>query len=125
LNGHLFLSIFGPLVWVGFALIACPAWASESFDGKVFYLGDMHAHSGASGDAASTDLGDCTGTCGSLEGIGETARANGLDFLALTDHVNGATASLPADFLTGIQRITTLHDPVGGVVTIPGADLIF
>jgi hypothetical protein len=125
LNGHLFLSIFGPLVWVGFALIACPAWASESFDGKVFYLGDMHAHSGASGDAASTDLGDCTGTCGSLEGIGETARANGLDFLALTDHVNGATASLPADFLTGIQRITTLHDPVGGFVTIPGADLIF
>ncbi len=112
------------LYW-GFALAWSPAWAAEHFDGRVFYIGDIHAHSGASLDGASSDLGDCTGECGSLADIGVTARDNGLDFLALTDHVNGPMTSLPADYLAGLDKMASEHDPEGGFVTIPGAELMF
>jgi len=97
----------------------------ERFEGKAFYLGDIHAHSGASLDGASTDLGECTGECGSLEGISETAKGNGLDFLALTDHVNGPFSSIAPDYLAGLEQIAAGNDPETGFITIPGAELMF
>jgi len=108
-----------------FGLGRLPAHAAESFEGKTFYIGDIHAHSGVSGDGASSDIGECTGECGSLEGISAYARAEGLDFLALTDHVNGGMAADPDDFALSLERMALDHDPAGGFVAIPGAELEF
>ena len=101
------------------------ARASEAFDGQRFYFGDIHAHTGVSGDGGSSDVGDCSGDCGSLAGISAHARSFGLDFLAVTDHANGITSASSSDFALGLEEILAQHDPDGGFVTIPGADLAF
>jgi hypothetical protein len=108
------------------ALMGCGiAHGAEHFDGSVFYLGDIHAHSGVSLDGGSSDVGSCTGDCGSLADISTYARSQGLDFLALTDHVNGPSAGLPGDIILTLDRMAEDHDPEGGFVTIPGAELTF
>ena len=82
------------LVWVAVA------FGVEEFEGHTFVFGDIHAHTGASGDGGSADLGDCVrasdetpADCGSVADLGETALANGLDFLATVDHVTSAAAT--------------------------------
>ena len=86
-------------------------------------FGDIHQHTGASGDGGSSDLGVCTGECGALAEIGLRARAFGLDFLATTDHVNDDVSASVADFNKVLRRLKLEHDPEGGFVTIPGAEL--
>ncbi len=109
--------------------IAAPAHASERFAGYDFYLGDLHAHSSYSDDGASTTAGSCDTTCGALADVWTTARDNGLDFVSLTDHVNGSNSGYPqmdeSDFGDFRDFVLDAHDPEGGLVTIPGAELFF
>ena len=69
-------------------LTIATAPAAELFEGHAFYVGDLHVHSGVSGDGVSSDLNECE-PCEALEDLPLNAKNRGLDFVALTDHVNG------------------------------------
>jgi hypothetical protein len=105
--------------------------AADDFEAHRFYYGDIHAHTGASGDAGSSDMGTCleygTGApanCGAVADVGATARANGLDFLATVDHVTSATATTTTEQWEQVfQQVNDLDDPDGGFVTLPGAEI--
>ncbi len=104
--------------------------ASESFDGRTFYLGDLHVHTGSSGDGCSTDHGNIcdkdTEGAGSTEDLFTNAIANNLDFLAVTDHINGPhELSSIRDFYTVFQQVLDGHDPANGFLTIPAVELAF
>jgi hypothetical protein len=98
---------------------------AEAFGSSVFYVGDLHAHTGYSGDAGSADLGNCTGSCGNLADVFTTARDNGLDFLAITDHVNSGPALSAGEFADLNSRVLAAHDPAGGFVTLPAGEIWF
>ncbi len=102
------------------------ALASEPFEENVFYYGELHAHSGLSLDGGSTDLGNCPpGGCGDLAAYFSIARDDaGLDFAALTDHVNDDNAMDPANWPTVVQLTRDAHDPAGGFVSILGSEIL-
>lgn len=55
-----------------------------------FVFGDLHVHTGASGDGCSSDVAELPNdTCGALADLRADALAAGLDFEALTDHTDG------------------------------------
>jgi len=101
------------------------AFGAETFEGLSFYIGDPHVHTGASADGGSTDWGECEGTCGAIAELGTTARANGLDWISVTDHANGAMAEDELGYALVNATIMGIHDPDGGFVTLPGAELWF
>lgn len=111
------------------ALFVTGAPASERFAGSAYYLGDLHAHTSYSDDGASSTAGSCDTTCGVLADVWTTARDNGLDFVSLTDHVNGSGSGYPqmaeSDFGTFRDFVLAANDPTGGLVTIPGAEIFF
>jgi len=105
---------------------ARPAAAAEPFGRDVYYFGDLHAHSGYSGDAGSSDLvGTCDGSCGAFADLFTTARANDLDFVAITDHVNGSAALSASEFDILNAAVLAAHDPADGFVTLPAAEVWF
>ncbi len=108
-------------------LLALPgAHGAELFEGWAFYLGDPHFHSGASGDGGSTDIGACTtGDCAALADVQANAAAAGLDWVSLTDHVNGNDAASEGAFDTVWAAMLDAHDPDGGLVVVPGVELWF
>ncbi len=107
-------------------LLASPVQASESFAGHQFYAGDLHAHTGASKDAGSADMGECSESCGALADAVEHARTVwGLDFLAFTDHTNGAKMADEVDYHAVLAETLARHDPENGFLMIPGAELWF
>ncbi len=102
------------------------ARAAQPFGGQLFYVGDLHVHTGASGDGGSLEVGECPAeTCGSMFSIADTARANGLDFVAVADHVNGNSVSDQELFDSVFQLMLDAHDPEGGLVTVPAAEVYF
>jgi hypothetical protein len=113
------------LMWVAVA------FGVEEFEGHTFVFGDIHSHTGASGDGGSADLGHCIrasddtpADCGSVADLGEIALANGLDFLATVDHVTAVAATTTAEaFETVFHSVNELHDPSSGFVTLPGAEI--
>ncbi len=106
------------------ALIALPgsAAAAESFEGWSFFLGDPHVHTGASGDGASSDLGASCDGCGAVADLAGSARAAGLDWMAVTEHANGSRMGDPRDFSVSWQAAIAAHAPDDGFVTIPAAE---
>ena len=109
-----------------FALCLLPsALAADTFEGQGFYFGDPHVHTGASLDAGSSDLGTCEGSCGAAKDVIRTAKGNGLDWLAVVDHVNGRSTQSAADFTKVRDIVLAGHDPANGFVTIPGAEVWF
>ncbi len=114
---------------VGTVALACalgsggPAGAAETFNGHTYYLGDLHAHTGASGDGGSSDLGTCAGSCGAVADVIQLAQDNGLDFVAITDHSNGDFAASNADYATVLAEVIAGNDPTGGFITLPGSEL--
>jgi hypothetical protein len=108
-------------------LLLDAAHAVETYGDYDFYLGDLHAHTGYSGDAASADMGRCRvpGTCGNFADVFDEARDNGLDFLALSDHVNGFRSMSDVDWVTFHAAVLAAHDPANGFVTIPAGELWF
>jgi MYXO-CTERM domain-containing protein len=103
------------------------ASASEEFEGFRFYLGDLHVHTGASGDGGSSDIGSCAqpGECGALADVRDIARANGLDFVASTDHVNGPVAMEEAGWESVKQAWLGDDEGEAELVTILGAETWF
>jgi len=106
-------------------LLLAPAFAAERFDGRMYYLGDLHVHTGVSGDGYSSDLGGCApdAPCGAFADVAGIARDNGLDFLSVTDHVNGQWSAADEDFAAAHALMLEADDPEGGFVTVPGAEL--
>lgn len=107
------------------SLLATAAMATpQSFEGHTFYVGDLHVHTAASGDGYSADAGaPCIGNCGNLEDVHELALGAGLDFMAITDHVNGYVMS--DDKLFDFAHGVALDDPPEDLVVIPGAEIWF
>lgn len=113
--------MIGPL-W----LITIPAAVgSTTFEGQDFYLGDVHVHTGASTDAGSSDFNICRGSCGALADLRATAESNDLDFMVVTDHVNGAAVQTADDFEHVRDLLLDIHEPEAGFVVIPGAEVWF
>jgi hypothetical protein len=114
-----------------FALALRSALAADDFESSRFYYGDIHSHTGASGDGGSSDMGSCLqwqtdspARCGAVAEIGALARENGLDFLATVDHVTSKEATTtPEQWVEVFQRVNALNDPDGGFVTLPGAEV--
>lgn len=101
------------------------ARAAEHFEDRMFYLGDLHVHTGASGDGGATDLGTCSGECGAVAEMVDIAKANGLDFMATTDHVNGAPAATSEDWAKVTKTLEEETGPATGFIGIPGAEVWF
>ena len=101
------------------------ARAAEVHEDRTFYFGELHAHTGYSGDGGSTDLGNCQpGGCGNVADFFFTARyLAGLDFAAITDHLNGNSVIAPADWEAVIDLVNEAHDEPGGFVSLLGAEL--
>ena len=105
--------------------------AAEEFEGRRYFFGDIHAHTGASGDGGSADLGDCLrasdGTdadCGAVGDLGGLVAAAELDFFATVDHVTSvAGTTTDSAFEQVFSTVNAMHDPDGGLVTIPGAEI--
>jgi hypothetical protein len=112
-------------------LTISPSWSSDSFRGQRFFFGDLHVHTGVSGDGQSADIGilcDPEGShpCGAVNDLAENAKGNGLDFMAVTDHVNGSRAlESSADFMTVQNLMLASHDPANGFITIPAVEVWF
>jgi hypothetical protein len=102
------------------ALLVLPAaFGAEDFRGHTFYFGDLHAHTGVSPDASAMEYGNCKSpvVCGAMDELFETARANALDFVALTDH----TTSSESEFNDLLDRIRDENSST--LVTIPAIEL--
>lgn len=112
-----------PTLLLSLLALTNPAHAAEHFEGWSFYLGDPHAHTGASTDGGSLDLGATSDSYGAVADLRENAQAAGLDWLAVTDHVTGPWAADADDFDVVWQTVLDAHDPEGGFVTLPGAEL--
>lgn len=83
-------------------------------------------HTGVSGDGGSSDLDNCLADCGAFSEVMASSRANGLDFVSLSEHVNGAeVAATAAGFAMSLQAQLEADDPEGGFVTLPGAEVWF
>ena len=107
------------------------ASASEVFEGGRFYFGDIHAHTGASGDGGSSDLGTCVRSsdlspadCGSVADLGPLAWEAELDFMATVDHVTSLQGTTTDEAFEQVYSlVNALNDPAGGFVTLPGAEI--
>ncbi|MFN7142168.1 MAG: MopE-related protein, partial [Myxococcota bacterium] len=107
-------------------LTSAPARGADTFEGFRFAYGDPHAHTGLSGDGGSSDLaGTCRATCGSTTDMFDSAVAAGLDWLAITDHVNGENTADVALYEAMHARILAADDPDAGFVTVPAAEVWF
>ncbi len=106
-------------------LLTRAASAAEPFEDSVYYLGDPHAHTGVSGDGGSDDLMDCSSSCGNFATVLDTARDNGLDWVALPDHINGSQAAMAEAYDSVTQLVVAGNDPASGFITIPAAEVWF
>lgn len=115
------------MLFPALALVALPAFAADTLGETSYYLGDIHAHTGISGDGGSNDLtGTCLFDCGDFEDVYQTARDNGLDFAAVPDHVNGVRVPASSSgFSDLVDLALTENDVVGGFVTLPAAEVWF
>ncbi len=112
-------------MWFAAALLTTHAHAAETYGDALYYVGDLHAHTGYSGDGASSDLGGCTSSCGAFADVFDDARANGLDFVAIADHLNGFREVASADWDVLHAAVLAANDPEGGFVTLPAGELWF
>lgn len=97
------------------------ASAADNFEGWSYYIGDPHAHTGVSGDGYFYDAEHCP-SCGTLANVFERAKENGLDWVAITDHVN-STAISQANHFAAITQNILANDQPGTFITIPGAEI--
>ncbi len=100
-------------------LVTARALAGEVYRGMEICVGDPHAHTGLSGDGASADLQRGCAACGSLDGLLDFAAARGLDWVAVSDHVNGG-ATMDADGWLRLRDVLARPSPV---TVVPAAEL--
>ncbi len=108
------------MTFLALAALVPHALGAETFAGRTFYFGDLHAHTGVSPDGGASDLFNCMdpAVCGSLADVFTTAQDNDLDFVAFSDHSTSTTAAFN-DFLADVIAATT-----DTFVTIPAIELI-
>ena len=109
-------------------LLSASIQASETFEGNTYYLGEPHIHTGASGDGYSADLNPCSGSLcvnGAVVDFFDIAAANGLDWVAITDHGNGRSTADDADFDLVWQTVLDHDDEATGLVAIPAVEFLF
>ena len=119
------------ILWIWFVLLSPVAvHAADQFQGSRFYFGDLHIHTGVSHDGFSMDIGrhcsqnDPQDECLAVADLVDNARANGLDFVSITDHVNGGMSLTDEQaFNTVYQIVIDGHAPDDGFITIPGVEL--
>ncbi len=109
------------------SLLSGSALASDNFAGFDFYVGDPHGHTGVSEDGGSSDdpPGGCRGDCAAFADVFDTARANGLDWVALSEHVNGGNAATYDNFTMLHEAVLAANDPASGFVTVPAGEVWF
>ena len=115
-------------VWDDLTPLALQCAEIRQWKGRSFYYGDLHSHTGVSGDgyALDLDVGCPEGLiCGNYSTAAAYAREMGLDFVAITEHSNGDSIAEAALFNENIGWILDANDPDGGFVTIPGAEIWF
>ena len=114
-----------PALFVLGLVLASPAQAAEQFGDFVFYFGELHAHTGLSGDGGSEDLGNCEdGNCGNYADFFDTARfVSDLDFAAVTDHVNGGPSVDEEGWASNKQLVMDAHAQNEGFVAILGGEM--
>ena len=105
--------------WV---LVLLVARGETPLDDEVFWWGDPHAHTGASGDGGATDVGRCDGECGAVSDLELNARLAGLDWFSATDHVDGPFTATVEDFATVLAEELDIQAR-GDIVVVPGAEL--
>ncbi len=95
------------------------ATGAETYDGSQYFWGDLHAHTGVSGDGTAIEYGNCRTPieCGSVAEVFNIAKANHLDFVALTDHNHTSPA---ADFNALLARCR--QETNGSFVCIPSSE---
>ena len=99
------------------------AIAAETFGGRTFYFGDLHAHTGISPDGSASDMPngcDDLTACGAIADVFQTATDNGLDFVAFTDH----STSARMDFNPFLQRIWDEKASYSPLIVIPAAERV-
>ncbi len=106
------------------------ALASDAFDGHRFYYGDPHAHTGLSHDGHSSDVRDgCYSgePCGAFSDVFSTAVSNKLDWVVVSDHVNGGAdyQTTEDEYFQLISADLNHPDPGGPLLVIPGAEVWF
>ncbi len=100
--------------------------AAEHFGGFAFYTGDLHVHTGISGDGGSSDLDNCRNEdCGNLHEVVQHAKDQALDFVSITDHVNNDLAGEADLWQSELEQVLAGNAPDAGFVTIPGAEVHF
>ncbi len=106
-------------------VVATIAQGAETFEGNAYYLGDPHLHTGISADGFSTDVGRPGGALervGSLAGAFDLAVDNGLDWLAISDHINGVHGAAQEDWELG-QALVLAHDAEAtGLLLVPAVE---
>lgn len=112
------------------ALTVLAGWsaarAADHFEGAGWYYGELHVHTGISGDAGSADIpGTCVDDCGEHATVYSDARAIGLDFAAVTDHVNGSKSATPEGFAADVALAREAHDPDHGFLTLVAGEVWF
>lgn len=105
-------------------LLSGTAGAADNFAGNAYYYGDPHAHTGLSHDGRSSDLGDgcpSEGECGAFADVFTIATDNALDWVVLSDHVNGLHATTPDEFAMLLDA--SLNAPRSSdLLVIPGVE---
>jgi hypothetical protein len=107
------------------------AVAADEFGSANYYYGDIHIHTGISGDGGSMDAGNpCTsatvGPCGAIKDLVKNAKANSLDFVSITDHINGNQGATDEELFQVTQLdFMNANDPENGFITLPGVEFWF
>lgn len=95
-----------------------PQWST--FADWEFKIGELHGHTTYSKDAcAQQDIE--IGHCGTRDEAVQVALDLGMDFLGLSDHVNGDPAQDPEDFEATLQELYALDG--GAMVTVPAGEV--
>lgn len=109
-----------------FVLGSAIALGAETFRGHAYFYGDPHAHTGISHDGYSSDLRDGCNTdgCGAFADVFQTARDNDLDWVVVSDHVNGdEDRSAEAEEYQQLLLSGMEEDGAEDLVVVPGAEV--
>jgi hypothetical protein len=111
--------------------LSSTAVAADEFNNARYFYGDIHVHTGLSGDGLSLDYGNicspnASNQCGAIDDLVENAKAHSLDFISVTDHINGFQGAEDRSLFKAIQiKLMNANDPANDFITLPGAEFWF
>lgn len=87
------------------------------------YFGDPHVHTGVSADACASDLDMPQTGCGAFASLADSAAAAGLDWMAITDHVNGTGRRMDEGAAELWRQTVDAALAATEVLMLPGAEV--